>query len=210
MQQTIGVAVVAAQLAATDRRALSQAWYSALHLADHAPRTTPARGALAASARIGGSSPLAGSAPPAGISHVPPGGRPAVRAAIPRTASAEAHERRFARTELARSIERGLARRTPRSGAVSFAIRTRGARVMNGPSPLDAYERVLSRAQDLRDAFRAGNTPLNADVRSAPQVVPASDPLSVVPPPGSWLVTRGADGVRAYERDGALRTSALS
>jgi len=129
MQQTIGVAVVAAQLAATDRRALSQAWYSALHLADHAPRTTPARGALAASARIGGSSPLAGSAPPAGISHVPPGGRPAVRAAIPRTASAEAHERRFARTELARSIERGLARRTPRSGAVSFAIRTRGARV---------------------------------------------------------------------------------
>jgi flagellar basal body rod protein FlgG len=75
---------------------------------------------------------------------------------------------------------------------------------MNGPSPLDAYERVLSRAQDLRDAFRAGSTPLNADVRVAPQVVPASDPLSIVPPPGAWLITRGADGVRAYERDGSL------
>jgi flagellar basal body rod protein FlgG len=71
-------------------------------------------------------------------------------------------------------------------------------------SPLDAYERVLSRAQDLRDAFRAGAIPLNRDVRTAPQIVPSSDPLSVVPPPGAWLVTRGADGVRAYERDGAL------
>jgi flagellar basal body rod protein FlgG len=75
---------------------------------------------------------------------------------------------------------------------------------VNGPSPLDAYERVLSRAQDLRDAFRAGNVPLNADVRTAPQVVPSSDPLSVVPPPGAWLITRGTDGVRAYARDGAL------
>ena len=75
---------------------------------------------------------------------------------------------------------------------------------MIGGSPLDAYERVLSRAQDLRDAFRAGAVPLNDDVRTAPSVVPSSDPLSVVPPPGAWLVTRGADGVRAYERDGAL------
>jgi flagellar basal body rod protein FlgG len=75
---------------------------------------------------------------------------------------------------------------------------------MNGASPLDAYERVLSRAQDLRDAFRAGSVPLNADVRTAPTVVPSSDPLSVVPPPGAWLITRSSDGVRAYERDGAL------
>lgn len=75
--------------------------------------------------------------------------------------------------------------------------------MING-SPLDAYERVLSRAQDLRDVFRAGAVPLNADVRTAPSVVPSSDPLGVVPPPGAWLVTRGADGARAYERDGAL------
>ena len=75
---------------------------------------------------------------------------------------------------------------------------------MLGASPLDAYERVLSRAQDLRDAFRAGSLPLNDDVRTAPQITASSDPLSVVPPPGAWFVTRGADGARAYERDGAL------
>ncbi|HWT06435.1 MAG TPA: hypothetical protein VN224_11805, partial [Xanthomonadales bacterium] len=76
--------------------------------------------------------------------------------------------------------------------------------MMLGASPLDAYERVLSRAQDLRDAFRAGSVPLNDDVRTAPYVTASSDPLSVVPPPGAWLVARGADGVRAYEHDGAL------
>ncbi|MEA2722053.1 MAG: hypothetical protein QOJ39_3917 [Candidatus Eremiobacteraeota bacterium] len=75
---------------------------------------------------------------------------------------------------------------------------------MIGTSPLEAYERVLSRAHDLREAFRAGAVPLNTDVRTAPNVTPSSDPLSVVPPPGAWFVTRGADGVRAYERDGAL------
>ncbi|MDB5073398.1 MAG: hypothetical protein JWM87_4509, partial [Candidatus Eremiobacteraeota bacterium] len=75
---------------------------------------------------------------------------------------------------------------------------------MIGASPIDAYERVLSRAHDLRDAFRAGAVPLNDDVRTAPYVTASSDPLSVVPPPGAWFVTRGADGVRAYERDGSL------
>ena len=75
---------------------------------------------------------------------------------------------------------------------------------MIGASALDAYERVLSRAHDLRDAFRAGAVPLNDDVRTAPTITPSSDPLSVVPPPGAWFVTRDAGGVRAYERDGAL------
>lgn len=75
---------------------------------------------------------------------------------------------------------------------------------MLGASPVDGYERVLSRAQDLRDAFRAGSMPLHGDVRTVPQLTPSSDPLSVVPPPGAWFVTRGADGARAYERDGAL------
>ncbi len=75
---------------------------------------------------------------------------------------------------------------------------------MIGASPVDAYERMLSRAHDLRDVFRAGAVPLNDDVRTEPHVVPSADPLAVVPPPGAWLVTRGADGTRAYERDGAL------
>lgn len=75
---------------------------------------------------------------------------------------------------------------------------------MIGASPVDAYERVLARAQDLRDAFRPGAIPLNDDVRAAPAVVPSTDPLSVVPPPGAWLVTRSAGGARAYERDGTF------
>jgi flagellar basal body rod protein FlgG len=75
---------------------------------------------------------------------------------------------------------------------------------MLNASPVDAYERAAGRAQDVRDAFRAGAVPLNDDVRTEPRVTPSLDPLSIVPPPGAWLVTRGADGVRAYERDGAL------
>jgi flagellar basal body rod protein FlgG len=75
---------------------------------------------------------------------------------------------------------------------------------MHGASPLDAYDRVLSRATDLREIFRAGALPLNDDVGTGPRLVPSSDPLSVVPPPGAWLVTRAADSRRAYERDGTF------
>ena len=75
---------------------------------------------------------------------------------------------------------------------------------MLGSSPVDAYDRVASRAYDLREAFRAGSVPLNDDVRREPHVVPSSDPLSVVPPPNAWLVIRDRAGGRAYERDGSL------
>ena len=75
---------------------------------------------------------------------------------------------------------------------------------MIGTSPVEAYERMASRAHDVREAFRAGAVPLNDDVRSEPHVVPSTDPLSTVPPPNAWFVTRGADGTRAYERDGAF------
>ncbi len=78
---------------------------------------------------------------------------------------------------------------------------------MAGFSPLDAYERVASRAADVQDLYRSGALPRNDDVRVAPRVVPSSDPLDVVPPPGAWLVTRGADGKRAYVRDGELALS---
>ena len=75
---------------------------------------------------------------------------------------------------------------------------------MINASPLDAYERVVSRAHDVTQIFRGGALPLNDDVRTEPAVVPSTDPLSAVPPPGAWFVTRGTDGARAYERDGAL------
>jgi len=75
---------------------------------------------------------------------------------------------------------------------------------MLNASPVDAYDRIASRAQDVRDVFRAGAVPLNDDVRTVPAVAPSLDPLSVTPPAGAWLVTRGNDGIRSYERGGAL------
>jgi flagellar basal body rod protein FlgG len=75
---------------------------------------------------------------------------------------------------------------------------------MEGPSPLDAFERVAARAEDLRDAFRPGGVPLHGDVTGAPRVLGSTDPLSVALPSGAWLVTAGGEGARAYTRDGAL------
>ena len=126
MQQTQGVAVVAAQLAATDRRALSQAWYSALHLAGSVPAATTRRGAFSA-ARTPNAGPTRSAARTA--ADVPLRSGTAFRAAAPRTPVAEPLERRSPRTVLARGIERGLARRVPRRGVASFAIRTAGGRV---------------------------------------------------------------------------------
>jgi hypothetical protein len=128
MQQTTGVAVLATQLAQTDRRALSQAWYSALHLAGRSVGVPPPDGTAVTQRSAHRGPSLARSAPnPA--EHARCGGQRLSRAAAPRATSAEAPERRLARSELARRIERGLARRTPRSGAASFAIRAGGGRV---------------------------------------------------------------------------------
>ena len=128
MEQTQGVAVVAAQLAATDRRALSQAWYSALHLAGRAPLVTTRRGASAAGRPRAGSVPAVSVARTAAadVSHR---GGTAVRVGAPRTPVPESLERRSPRTVLARGIERGLVRRVPRRGVASFAIRTANGRI---------------------------------------------------------------------------------
>ena len=126
MQQTTSVAIVATQLAHTDRRALSQAWYSALHLAEQAapkPRSTsiarvvapPSRAATVADAgdvRAGASRTRSAST------------GAALRGAIARDA-----DRRVPKTELARRIERALTRRVPREGQASFALRAGGGRV---------------------------------------------------------------------------------
>lgn len=130
MQHTTGVAVLATHLADTDRRALSQAWYSALHLADRSVRARPAPRASAptgdASART--------SAQRTADHHAnsgtrgPRAARNAARAARPDLLAAAA-ERRTPKTELARRIEHGLVRRLPRAAAASFAVRAAGGRV---------------------------------------------------------------------------------
>jgi hypothetical protein len=131
MQETTGVAVLATHLAHTDRRALSQAWYSALHLAEPAQRTPPAPRArsspAAATARLG----TRRAEPPAqpGMPHTARAANGAPRAAARRDAGAAPCERRLPKSELARRIERALTRRPARERAASFAVRTAGGRV---------------------------------------------------------------------------------
>jgi hypothetical protein len=102
-----GVAVIATQVAKTDRRALSEAWYSALHLSRNAVpvRSRAVHGAAAPSAYVAGKRD---SAPPAA-------GRLALTAPpvrMPGAASARGllpNERRRPATETARRIERAVA-----------------------------------------------------------------------------------------------------
>ncbi len=128
MQQTDRVAVLATQLPATDRRALSQAWYSALHLAEREPRarSAPPRRAPPASA------------PPRSARTAAPDARAVVRPAsaasaaraaggVARRAAALAADRRAPASELGRRIERALVRR--RGAPASFALAVAGGRI---------------------------------------------------------------------------------
>ncbi|HWT06436.1 MAG TPA: hypothetical protein VN224_11810 [Xanthomonadales bacterium] len=132
MQHTTGVAVVATQLAETDRRALSQAWYSALHLADRPPSA-----AHAPLARVPCASPPSGSRFARGPNDVPDcrstdagtRARDGARSASSRCDGSAGIERRGAKTELARRIEQRLTRRLPRGVASSFAVRGADGRV---------------------------------------------------------------------------------
>jgi hypothetical protein len=125
-----GVAIVATQLAHTDRRALSQAWYSALHLAHDAPaRSTPSHpsAANAAHTALAPSSPVASAA----SARLAPTAAPrASHAPAARENAAPSMERRSAPTLAARRVERALAtiagRPQPRS---SQTIALDGGRV---------------------------------------------------------------------------------
>lgn len=52
-----------------------------------------------------------------------------------------------------------------------------------------ALERIDSRDADVRNAYRAGAFPLHDDVAHPAGPVPASDPLSVALPEGSYVLT---------------------
>jgi hypothetical protein len=158
MTTASGVAVVATQLARTDRRALSQAWYSALHLAQTTPAARDAHFAAPATARA--SAAPRGSAP---IHEVPPAPRTAARPLPARSTTAVPADRRAAPTEAARRLERAVAalarRPAPRpshtvaidGGRVTLLVRSdRGATrvVALCREPLRAtVERALARAR---------------------------------------------------------------
>lgn len=125
MTTSDGVAVIATQIAQTDRRALSEAWYSALHLAREAPpRAQPSRRSAAAAAPLP-DAPLRGRA--AGATATPaiaPAFARGARGAGPRGDSAD--ERRRAPSETERRVGRALAAlatlpRTPVAHTVDVA-----------------------------------------------------------------------------------------
>jgi hypothetical protein len=100
-----GVAVIAADVARTDRRALSEAWYSALHVARAG---TPAPAHTRPHAPASGSTPRTSPrvhGPSAAPSPAPQSRR---LRAIPRSAAAPAASRSQAQTETSRRIERAV------------------------------------------------------------------------------------------------------
>lgn len=127
MLQTPGVAILATQLAATDRRSLSQAWYDALHVVTHDTRSAaeiaPHRDARTRTARN------------AVVSSRAERGRAgemvtrAARAPGERQARGVAPDRRAPKSELARRIERVLARSRTQTIPSSFAIHAADGRV---------------------------------------------------------------------------------
>jgi hypothetical protein len=147
MQQTTGVAVLATHLAQTDRRALSQAWYDALHLAG----TTPAPQRGAAPPPIDAPPTLvrnahAGASPCAADGPVAP--RERRTGAALRDLAPLALERRAPKSELARRIERALAQHVPRAIPASFAVDAAGGRI-----------RILVRTDGERTRILAVCTP---------------------------------------------------
>jgi hypothetical protein len=126
------VAVVATQLARTDRRALSQAWYSALHLV----HDEPARRALAAAQAPAGPPSrraLARTSPDASAAAGGRRGAPAPRAALAGAVAPLPFERRGAVTEAGRRVERAVATIArsphPRTSRTSRTLALDGGRV---------------------------------------------------------------------------------
>jgi len=105
---TNGVAVIATQLAQTDRRALSEAWYSALHLTQSVAPARPRRAVLPVAASSAHMPERCGKTVPAGsrLAAAPLPQR-AQREASPR--AVPANERRRPATESGRRIERAVA-----------------------------------------------------------------------------------------------------
>lgn len=74
----------------------------------------------------------------------------------------------------------------------------------------DASARALGeialRERDLLHAFDPGAVPERSDVARAPASVYSRDALSVTAPPGTYFVTRAANGTVLYTRDGCLQS----
>jgi hypothetical protein len=130
MTQQLNVSILAAPLAAIDRRALSQAWFSALHLArDPAPTASPQKGDTA---RFAESTPnreaqARRTLRPAGTTPQPHVSSEA--SSKMRTRELVTNDRRAPRTALTRKIERTFLNPPAKIKRATFAIGNDGARV---------------------------------------------------------------------------------
>jgi hypothetical protein len=162
MQQIDRIDVLTTRLAATDRRALSQAWYSALHLAERSSSAMRSAGARSA--------PWPAGALPHRSGWLPVPRRAPATVAAPacargasgrRGAVAPGSERRAAKTALAGRLERALVRRaadpanafTLRAGGgrVRLMVRSEGTRMrvvaICAPAARERVERALAQAR---------------------------------------------------------------
>lgn len=174
--QPSAISVVATQLAQTDRRTLSQAWFDALHLAHE---TAPLRSRVPSHESVTHEPAYASHeahATPTLTAQRHADMRVAVRS-DERTLPIE-RERRSQRSELARRIERAIVRRTPAplaslairadAGRVHLLVRSEGGRTrivaLCLPAQRGAVEAALAQA---RFALARRGIVLDADVRSA-------------------------------------------
>lgn len=165
MQSSDRIDVLTTQLAATDRRALSQAWYSALHVAEHSSRGMVAHGRRAVTSRrpAGPCGPATMSTTPRIITDPRRTTAPAAGAARRRgNPEPIAAERRAANSPLAHKLERALAHHIHPERPASFALRTADGRIhltirtdgartrlvaICAPSLRDRVERALAQAR---------------------------------------------------------------
>ena len=160
MTQQLEVSILTAPVAAIDRRSLSQAWYSALHLTGRAAPQLPASAAKAIAPP---------KAQPAREKGAPPVGRPsglstasaaAVAPKRQKPAAVVDWDRRAPRTLLTRLIERALlqrrsdtAKRTSfvvgnGAGRVHVMVQSRGGRLRLVAMCLPSMRATVARALD--------------------------------------------------------------
>lgn len=166
-----GVAVVATHVAQTDRRALSEAWYSALHLSE--PAAAPRGSTAVAPESIALPVPRHSSPVTAGaVRYQPPAPRPPALASDP---AAPAVDRRRIATPAVRRIERAVVRLRAQSlprasqtldlagGRVRLLVRTDAVATriiaVCAPALREAVERALAHARFALAAGGAAVTP---------------------------------------------------
>ncbi len=177
MTQQLGFNILTAPLAAIDRRALSQAWYSALHLAraGQASQTqVPARGDASPCVRG-----IHASESRERSRLEKPDARTIVRQAVSKPRAIAAPERRAERSALARRIERTFLNPLVRAARATFTVDGTRARVhvalQTTPAgvriiavcPASIQTRVLRALDEARYALAARGISLHSDVTEA-------------------------------------------